>query len=238
MIDYFIQELSTYLQGSSLLAYVAVYLGGVLVSFTPCVYPVAPITIAFIGAHGSGSKRKGFVLSIIYVLGMSITYTALGAIAALSGKLFGQIQTNPWTYMIMANICILMGLAMLDVYVLPWRTPQFIARMQPREKTKGIISSFLIGMASGLVMGPCTAPVLAVLLGYVATQQNLFFAATLLFVFAFGLGTFLIILGTFAGLLANLPRSGPWMVRITHLFGWILIGTGEYFLIQSGILWG
>ncbi|MCX5841618.1 MAG: sulfite exporter TauE/SafE family protein [Deltaproteobacteria bacterium] len=238
MIDYFIQELSTYLQSSSLLAFVAVYLGGVLVSFTPCVYPVAPITIAFIGAHGSGSKRKGFVLSIIYVLGMSITYTALGAIAALSGKLFGQLQTNPWTYMIMANICILMGLAMLDVYVLPWRTPQFIARMQPREKTKGIISSFLIGMASGLVMGPCTTPVLAVLLGYVATQQNLFFAATLLFVFAFGLGTFLIILGTFAGLLANLPRSGPWMVRITHLFGWILIGTGEYFLIQSGVLWG
>ena len=238
MIDYFIQELSTYLQGSSPLAYVAVYLGGVLVSFTPCVYPVAPITIAFIGAHGSGSKRKGFVLSIIYVLGMSITYTALGAIAALSGKVFGQLQTNPWTYMIMANICILMGLAMLDVYVLPWRTPQFIARMQPREKTKGIISSFLIGMASGLVMGPCTAPVLAVLLGYVATQQNLFFAATLLFVFAFGLGTFLIILGTFAGLLANLPRSGPWMVRITHLFGWILIGAGEYFLIQSGVLWG
>jgi thiol:disulfide interchange protein DsbD len=93
-------------------------------------------------------------------------------------------------------------------------------------------------MASGLVMGPCTAPVLAVLLGYVATQQNLFFAATLLFVFAFGLGTFLIILGTFAGLLANLPRSGPWMVRITHLFGWILIGAGEYFLIQSGVLWG
>ena len=238
MIDYFIQELSIYLQGSSPLAYVAVYLGGVLVSFTPCVYPVAPITIAFIGAHSSGSKRKGFVLSIIYVLGMSVTYTALGAIAALSGKLFGQLQTNPWTYMIMANICILMGLAMLDAYVLPWRTPQFIARMQPREKTKGIISSFLIGMASGLVMGPCTAPVLAVLLGYVATQQNLFFAATFLFVFAFGLGTFLIILGTFAGLLANLPRSGPWMVRITHLFGWILIGTGEYFLIQSGVLWG
>jgi cytochrome c-type biogenesis protein len=238
MIDHFTQELSSYLQGLSLLAYVAVYLGGVLVSFTPCVYPVAPITIAFIGAHSSGSKRKGFVLSIIYVLGISVTYTALGAIAALSGKLFGQIQTNPWTYMIMANICILMGLAMLDVYVLPWRTPQSIARIQPREKTKGIISSFLIGMASGLVMGPCTAPVLAVLLGYVATQQNLFFAATLLFVFAFGLGTFLIILGTFAGLLANLPRSGPWMVRITHLFGWILIGTGEYFLIQSGILWG
>ena len=238
MIDQFVQGLATYLQGSSLLAYAAVYLGGVLVSFTPCVYPVAPITIAYIGAHGSGSKQKGFKLSVIYVLGMAVTYTVLGAIAAMSGKLFGQFQTNPWIYVIMANICILMGLAMLDVFVLPLRTPQFIARMQTGEKKKGTIGSFLIGMVSGLVLGPCTAPVLAVLLGYVATQQNMIFAATLLFVFAFGMGTLLIILGTFAGLLANLPRSGPWMVRVSHLFGWIMIGAGEYFLIQAGVLWG
>ena len=238
MIDQFIQGLSGYLQGSSLLAYAAVYLGGVLVSFTPCVYPVAPITIAFIGAHGGGSKLRGFRLSIIYVLGMAVTYTALGAIAALSGKLFGQLQSNPWTYLIMANVCILMGLAMLDVFTLPVRTPQFIARLQPRKNKGGNIASFLVGMASGLVMGPCTAPVLAVLLGYAAAQQNLVFAATLLFVFAFGMGTLLIILGTSAGMLANMPRSGMWMTRVSRIFGWIMIGAGEYFLIQAGIMWG
>lgn len=238
MMDPFIEGLSVYLQESFTLAYLAVYLAGVLVSFTPCVYPVVPVTIAFIGARSSGSRGRGFLLSVIYVLGMAVTYTVLGGIAALSGKLFGQLQTNPWTYFIMANICILMGLSMLEVYLLPIRIPQFIARIQPRSQSQGLVSSFLVGAASGLVMGPCTAPVLAVLLGYVATRQNLFYAMSLLFVFAFGMGTLLMILGTFAGLLVNLPKSGPWMTRISHLFGWIMLAAGEYFLIQAGMIWG
>jgi thiol:disulfide interchange protein DsbD len=237
MIEQFIQGLSVYIQGSFILAYLAVYLGGVLVSFTPCVYPVIPITIAFIGARGGGSRGRGVLLSVIYVFGMAVTYTVLGGIAALSGKLFGQMQTNPWLYFVMANLCMLMGLSMLDVFSFPVRIPQFVSRIQPRAPSKGFISSFLIGAASGLVMGPCTAPVLAVLLGYVATRQDMFYAMSLLFVFSFGMGTLLIILGTFAGLLANLPKSGPWMIRISHLFGWLMIAAGEYFLIQAGILW-
>jgi len=238
MIDPFIEGLAGYLQESFILAYLAVYLGGILVSFTPCVYPVVPLTIAFIGARASGSKGRGFLLSVIYVLGMAVTYTVLGGIAALSGKLFGQLQTNPWTYFVMANICILMGLSMLEVYLLPIRVPQFIARIQPRSQSRGLVSSFLVGAASGLIMGPCTAPVLAVLLGYVATRQSLFYAMSLLFVFAFGMGTLLMILGTFAGLLANLPKSGPWMTKISRLFGWIMFAAGEYFLVQAGMLWG
>jgi cytochrome c-type biogenesis protein len=238
MIEQFIQGLSVYLQGSFILAYLAVYLGGVLVSFTPCVYPVIPITIAFIGARGGGSRGRGFLLSLVYVFGLAVTYAALGGVAALSGKLFGQLQANPWTYFVMANVCLLMGLSMLNVFMLPFQTPQFIARIQPRTQSKGLVSSFLVGAASGLVVGPCTAPVLAVLLGYAATRQNLFYAMSLLFVFSFGMGTLLIILGTFAGLLANLPKSGPWMTKIGRLFGWLMIGAGEYFLIQAGILWG
>jgi thiol:disulfide interchange protein DsbD len=238
MVEQFIQGLSVTLPESFFLAYLTVYLGGVLVSFTPCVYPVIPITIAFIGARGGASRGRGFLLSVVYVLGMAVTYTALGGVAALSGKLFGQLQTNPWIYFVMANLCLIMGLSMLGVFVLPFRTPQFIARIQPREQTQGLASSFLVGAASGLVMGPCTAPVLAVLLGYVATRQNPLYAMSLLFIFSIGMGTLLVILGTFAGLLANLPKSGPWMEKIGHLFGWLMIAAGEYFLIQAGILWG
>jgi cytochrome c-type biogenesis protein len=238
MIDHFLQGLSGYLQGSFVLAYLAVYLGGVLVSFTPCVYPVAPIAVAFIGAQGSGSRFRGFVLSVVYVLGMALTYTALGAIAALSGKLFGQLQTSPWTYFAMANICIMMGLSMLDVFTLPLRMPRFIAGLQPTKASGGILGGFMVGTASGLVIGPCTAPVLAVLLGFAATRQSVFFSMSLLFVFAFGMGTLMILLGTFAGVLASLPKSGQWMVRVSHFSGWLLIGTGEYFLITAGQLWG
>jgi thiol:disulfide interchange protein len=95
MVEHFVNGLSGYLQGSYLLAYLAVYLGGVLISFTPCVYPILPITVAFIGARGSGSLGRGFVLAVTYVLGMAVTYMILGAVASLSGKLFGQIQTTP-----------------------------------------------------------------------------------------------------------------------------------------------
>jgi thiol:disulfide interchange protein DsbD len=95
----------------------------------------------------------------------------------------------------------------------------------------------LVGAASGLIMGPCTAPVLAAILSYAATRQNVAFASALMFVFACGMGTLLILAGTFAGLLAGIPKSGAWMVRISRLFGWMLLGTGEYFLIHAGMLW-
>jgi cytochrome c-type biogenesis protein len=168
---------------------------------------------------------------------MAVTYTLLGAIAALSGKLFGQIQSSPWTSFFVANLCILMGLSMMDVFTIPIRMPAFIMRAQPREKTTGTVGSFLVGAASGLVMGPCTAPALAVVLGYAATRQNVAFAASLMFFFAVGMGTLLILVGTFAGLLAGIPKSGRWMVRISHICGWVLLGAGEYFLISAGMLW-
>jgi thiol:disulfide interchange protein DsbD len=237
MIEDFTRGIAAYLQESFLLAYLAVYFGGVLASFSSCVYPVIPITISFIGAHGSGSKVKGFLLSIAYVAGMSVTYMVLGGVAALSGKLFGQIQASPWAYFFVANICILMSLSMLGIFNLHLPVPAFVSRLQPREKKENIIGSFLVGAVSGLVVSPCTTPVLTVILSFVATRQNFFLGMSLLFVFAFGLGTILIILGTFAGLIANMPKSGIWIQRINLIFGWILLGIGEYFLIISGKMW-
>jgi cytochrome c-type biogenesis protein len=237
VLDNFINGLSGYLQGSIFLAYLAVYLGGVMVSFTPCVYPVIPITIAFIGVQGSGSRSRGFLLSMVYVMGMAVTYMLMGVLATLSGQLFGRIQTNPWTYFLFGNLCILMGLSMLDLFSLRVRVPDFVTNLRPRKMTSGIAGSFLVGAVSGAIIGPCTAPALAVVLGYAATQQNLAFASSLMLVFAIGMGTLLILLGTFASLLTSIPRSGKWMVRVSHLFGWLLLATGEYFLINAGILW-
>ena len=158
MVETFISGLAGYLNGSLSLSFLAVYLAGVLVSFTPCMYPVVPITLAYIGARGSGSKTRGFVLSLIYVAGVAVTYTILGATAALSGKLFGLIQSNPLTYLFIGNLCIIMGLSMLGVFSFSLRTSDFIARRQNVKNPGGPISSFLVGAASGLVMGPCTGP--------------------------------------------------------------------------------
>lgn len=234
MIENLINNLSVYIQSSAILAFVAAYLGGLVISFTPCTYPLIPVTIGIIGAQGASSKLRGFLLSLFYVLGLAVTYATLGAVAALSGRLFGQIQTTPLVYFVMANVCLLMGLSMLDVFKISIPIPQKI--MNYSVGKKGFISSFLLGIASGFVIGPCTAPVLAVLLSYVALQTNLVMGIGLLFVFAFGMGTLLILVGTFAGFISTLPRSGGWMIIITRIFGVILIGAAEYFLYIAGTL--
>ena len=198
IVENFASNFEFYLHKSAILALFAAYAGGLLVGFTPCIYPVVPIIVGFIGGRGSGSKLKSFVLSLLYVVGMALSYTILGGVAALSGKLFGQIQTNPWIYFVVANICILLGLSMMDVFNLSLSMPRFLS--QAREvKRGGALSSLLLGATSGLLVGPCTAPALAVLLLFVATRQNVPFGMSLLFVFAFGMGTLMIILGTFAG---------------------------------------
>ena len=232
MLENLTGNLDIYLKGSMMLAFTAAYLGGVLVSFTPCVYPLIPITVSYIGAQGKVSRATGFFLSLMYVIGTSVTYTILGSIAGLTGSFFGEMQTNPWVNLIIANIFILMGLSMLEVFFLP--LPDILRSQLFSPKKKGFVGALLLGIASGLIMSPCSAPILAVLLSYVATKQNLLFGMTLLFVFAFGMGTLLIILGTFTSLLTSIPRSGPWMVRIQKLFGFIFIAMGEYFLITAG----
>lgn len=235
MIDHFVNGMTGYLQDASLLAFLAAYLGGILISFTPCIYPVIPITIASIGSHGRVSKIKSFLISLVYVLGISLTYSGLGAAAALQGKLFGQIQTNPWTYVIVANIFIFMGLSLLGIFVLPVRTPGFLTRVQPNKK--GVLNIFFLGVVAGLVMGPCTVPVFTALLGYVAANQDILWGTGLLFTFALGMGTPLILLGTFTSLVTSMPKSGAWMVAVNHISGWILLAMGEYFLVKAGGFW-
>lgn len=233
-MESFLNNPEQYLQGPAVLAFIAVYLGGVLVSFTPCVYPVAPIIIAYIGGRGEASKTRSLLLSILYVLGMSVTYTALGAVSALTGKLFGQIQSSPWTYFIVANICIILGLSMLDAITINIPVPGFLGGASSR---KGLVGSFVVGATSGLIMGPCTAPVLGVLLAFVAAKQNVVYGMALLFVFSLGMGTLLVALGTFSGLIGSLPRAGAWMVYVKKAFGIIMLGLGEYFLITAGRYW-
>jgi len=232
MFDTLISGLSSYIQGSMMIAYLAAFAGGIMVSFTPCMYPLIPITVSYIGTTSKRSHSDGFFLSLLYVLGTSLTYTILGSIAGLTGSLFGMIQASPWTNFIMANILIIMGLSMLDVFhiTLPsiFSSPLFTSRK------KGLLGALLLGIASGIIMSPCSAPVLAVLLSYVATKQNVLFGMSLLFVYSLGMGTILIVLGTFTGIITRIPKSGPWMVGIQKVFGIIFIAMGEYFLVTAG----
>jgi thiol:disulfide interchange protein DsbD len=202
---------------------------GALMSFTPCVYPLLPITLGYIGGSARGSRSKGFLLSLIYALGVATTYSILGLIASLTGKIFGQIASSPWPYFIVANVCIFFGLVLLDIFTIP--LPMFQAK---RFELKSLASIFLFGLVSGLVVGPCTAPVLGTILVYVGSKQNILYGTLLLFCFAYGLCTMLILAGTFSGILVNMPKSGAWLQNIKRICGLILICMGEYFLILTG----
>ncbi len=223
--------LNSYLHTSIAMAFVAAFGGGLLASLTPCIYPMIPITVGYIGSSNIGGSRfRAFILAAVYVTGIAVTYAAMGIFAALSGRLFGEFNSSPWSFLLVGNIIMLLGLSMLDVFSLPMFVPK-----ESGNKT-GLLPTFALGLSSGLVAGPCTAPVLGVLLAYVASTGNAMLGAGLLFVFAFGMGILLIVVGTFSGLMAALPRSGSWMVNIKKGIGWLMIALAEYFLIQAGKL--
>jgi len=240
-MEQLVGNLQSYLTGNSLLAYPAAFVAGLLISFTPCVYPVIPIQLGFIGAQTAndateGKSRlnsRGFTLSIFFVLGMSVVYAALGAFASLTGTLFGSWAASPWTFIIVANIILLLALSMFDVFTI--QMPQFLSRWNPGKGSKGYLSALLIGASSGLIVGPCTAPALGATLAYVGSQGNVVFGTTVLFAFSLGMGVLMIVLGTFTGALSLLPRSGGWMVRVKTAFGIVMLVIAQYLFVQAGM---
>ncbi|MEN8189221.1 MAG: cytochrome c biogenesis protein CcdA [Thermodesulfobacteriota bacterium] len=230
-METFINGLNGYLQTSMAMAFLAAFGGGVLASLTPCVYPMIPITVSYIGSSNiGGSRKRAFTLATVYVTGIAVTYAAMGIFAALTGRLFGEFNSSPWSFLLVGNIILFLGLSMLDVFTLPIFVPK------DNGAKGGFLSTFGLGLSSGLVAGPCTAPVLGVLLAYVASTGNALLGGALLFVFAFGMGILLIAVGTFSGLMASMPKSGNWMVKIKKGLGWVMIILAEYFLVQAGKL--
>ena len=226
-MDGFIETIEGAIVGKPVMAFFLIYIAGVLTSFTPCVYPMIPITAGYIGARSEKNKLHGFFLSLCYVLGLALTYTVLGVFAALSGRLFGVISTHPITYGIVAVVIFLLGLNMLGVFEL--RIPVFQIK---DVKGGGWFGAFFIGLVSGLILSPCTAPVLFILLGFVATTKQVAYGGVLMFIFAFGMGTLLILVGTFAGIVATLPKSGSWMNTIKKFFGVMMLVFAGYLVVK------
>ncbi len=209
--------------------YLIAFLGGVLVSFTPCVYPLIPVSIGYIGARASGSKFQGLGLSLVYVTGIAFTYSALGLLASLTGTFFGKISSSPVTYLFAGSMIILFGLSMLDLFTIP--LPNIIKL--PALKKQNYFSTLILGLISGLIVSPCLTPVLGSILVYLTTKKNLLYGATLLFSFAYGMGLVLILAGTFSAVLVNLPKSGKWMLYAKRVFSFVLIGMGIYFIFAG-----
>jgi thiol:disulfide interchange protein DsbD len=220
------------LEAGSAAALAVVFAAGVLTSFTPCVYPMIPVTVTFIGGSAAGKRSRAVSLSSIYVLGMALVYSSLGVITALLGKTFGRFTYNPWIYGAVGLLIVMFGVFMLDVLTLP--VPRIFSGVQMAGVRRGgYFGALLIGIAAGFVAAPCTAPVLGLLLVYVAQTRNVLWGGTLLFVFALGLGLLLLLVGIFSGLLSSLPRAGIWMKWIKNTFGVGMLLVGGWFLFQA-----
>ena len=206
---------------------------GVGLSFTPCVYPMIPITVAVIGGKAGGDQQAtrkplhAFFLSLVYVLGIAIVYSTLGVIAASTGGLFGAALQNPWVIGFVIAVFIGLALSMFGVYTL--QVPSFISDRLGAQTRSGIIGVFLMGLVSGIVASPCIGPALAGVLVYIASTGNKLLGFWMLFVFAWGLGVILIVLGTFSGAIKAMPKSGTWMVTVERIFGIILLGAALYY---------
>ncbi|MFH1681399.1 MAG: protein-disulfide reductase DsbD [Candidatus Eisenbacteria bacterium] len=211
-----------------LFTYLAVFLSGILLSFTPCVFPMIPITLSIIGARGEKSALRGFLLSLVYVLGMALTYATLGLVAASTGAMFGSVLQNPWFVGGIVLLFVLLAMSMFGVFEL--QIPSSVAvRLQRVGGGGGWIGIFLMGIVAGLVASPCVGPVLVGLLVYIAQTGSALLGFTLLFTLAMGIGVLFLAIGTFSGLIGALPGAGEWMDAVKRVFGFLLLGVAVYF---------
>ncbi len=230
------QMLQGYLEAGSITAIFIVFAAGVLTSLTPCVYPMIPVTVTYIGTASQGSRRRAISFSVVYVLGLAVVYSSLGITAAMLGKIFGSFTRNPWIYGGVGLLFLLFSAFMMGWITIP--VPGFAGRMQSEGTRRGgLLGALLIGLASGFVAAPCTGPVISSLLVHVAKTRDVVWGGFLLLIFSLGLGLLLMILGIFSGLLTSLPHAGKWMNAVKYLFGIGMILVAAYFLyIAAGML--
>jgi cytochrome c-type biogenesis protein len=227
-------DLSGNLSGSPALALITLFGAGVLTSLTPCVYPMIPITASVIsGTMKDGqSKLRTLSLTMTYVVGLALVYAVLGAIAGLSGTMFGTVSANPWALLFIGNLLLVFGLVMLDV--LPVPIPRKLMEYAGRQGGGSYGAVLLLGATSGVVAAPCGAPAFAVVLTWVAATGAGLMGFVYLFVFSLGMTTLLVIVGLFSGTLAALPKSGMWMVWIKRVAAVIMFAMAEYYFWQAG----
>jgi len=176
-----------------LIAYFSVFVAGLISSFSPCVLITIPLVISYVGGYAGGDVKKSFSFSLAFVVGLSITFTILGAVASLMGTLLGDVG-GFWKY-ILAAVAIVMGLQMMGLLNFQIPTPRLV-----KTEQKGLIGAFLLGMLFGVASSPCATPVLALILTFVASKHNLVYGASLLFVYALAHTVLIFAVGVSTGL--------------------------------------
>lgn len=210
------------------LTLLGIFLGGLALNLTPCVYPLIPITVSYFGGR-SRRRGKGILLQgLIYILGLAVTNSILGVTASLSGAMLGSVLQNPIVLLTVAGI--LVGLATSFFGLWEMRLPSGLTRLASRNFS-GYFGTFFMGLTLGIVAAPCLGPFILGLLTYVGQKGDPFLGFLYFFVLSIGMGLPLAVLAIFSGALERLPLSGGWMEWIRKILGWVLVGMAGY-LIQ------
>jgi len=230
MLESWLGNAEAIIQSSPWLAPVVVFIGGLLTASNPCVLAMIPLMIAFVtGDRQIDSTARAFVFSLLFVLGLATMFTAMGVFAALVGKMFGDVSAF-WNW-IVAGVCLLMGLHLLGVLSVP------LPQIQAHPQLKGAVGAFVLGLLFGIVSAPCAAPILIVLLTYIAgSGSSAVYGGMLLLVYALGHCVLILIAGTSIGaakkIIANknLTRATNVLRRVA---GGLIILVGAYFAYRG-----
>lgn len=211
-----------------LISLLIVFLGGLALNLTPCVYPLIPITVGYFGGQSEGKTIRLFLLGVLYVLGMALTYSVVGVITSLSGAIFGTLMQNPIVIIVIALILLMLALSMFGVY--EFKLPDSWV-MKAGGAQSGLFGAFFMGLTMGIVAAPCIGPFVLGLVTVVGAKGDPVYGFLMFFFLALGLGTPYLILALFSGKIKNLPRAGLWMEAVKHIFGFIMVGMAIYFLL-------
>jgi thioredoxin:protein disulfide reductase len=215
-------------EGNLFIAFGVIFLIGLALNLTPCVYPMLTVTVSVFGAQTDTNTMRVFFKALIYVLGIATMYSVLGVAAALSGGLFGGILQSTW---VMAGIAVLffaLALSLFGLYEI--QLPYWLTSRLGGTQTAGILGIYISGLVVGIFAAPCIGPPIIALLALVGQKADPVFGFMSFFILSLGLGFPYLILGTFSGLLSKLPKSGSWMEWVKKVFGVVLIGVGFFYL--------
>lgn len=234
-MESFLADIGHLLQNQPIIAYGAVFVGGIVSSASPCVLAVIPLVIGLVGGYAGGDRRKAVLYSLAFILGLSITFTVLGGLAALTGRLMGDIG-QAW-YWIVALLALVFGLNLMGILTLQVPMPN---NYQP--KVKGLPGALLLGLFFGAVSSPCATPVLAAILLFVASEGQVAYGMSLLFVYALAHCVLIFFAGVFTGFVEGFARArgvtafSEWMKKAGSVL--VVLAGGYIFYANVVVRWG
>jgi thiol:disulfide interchange protein DsbD len=204
-----------------------VFAGGIALNLTPCVYPLIPITVSYFGGRSGKGRGKLIGHGLLYFVGLSITNSVLGVVAAMTGGLMGALLQNPIVLTLVAAILLFFATSLFGLWEL--RLPDRLTQAASKSYA-GYFGSLFMGLTLGVVASACIGPFILGLLTWVGTMGSPYLGFLIFFTLSLGMGLPLFILALFSGLLEKLPRSGEWMLWVRKLMGWVLVGMAVYFV--------